>query len=118
MFNAAVESYCNDLPWASRQMLADIDKVFSMLDGKVKPEISLETAFNQHFHALRNGSRVKASYFDVRYYPGVGTIHFFPTNKKLIDRINRLVGNHRRWLPPVTEKAFTQYGPKALIEGA
>lgn len=99
------ESYQRDLPWNSGRMLADIDKVFAMLDGKPEPEVSLETVFSRHFQELRNGGRVSASYFSVRYYPGVGTIHFFPTNKKLIDRINRLVGNHRRWLPLVTEKA-------------
>jgi hypothetical protein len=36
-------------------------------------------------------------------YPGVGTIHFFPRDKKLIDRLNRLVGRHRKWLPPTDE---------------
>jgi len=90
-------------------LLADIDKVFAMLDGKVTPEISLDKAFGQHFHALRKGNRISASYFDLRYYPGVGTIHFFPTNKKLIEQMNRLVGNHRRWLPPVTEQASSAF---------
>lgn len=40
-----------------------------------------------------------ASYFDVRYYPGIGTIHFFPRSKELVDKLNRLVGRHRKWLP-------------------
>jgi len=61
--------------------------------------------FSRHFQELRNGGRVSASYFDVRYYPGIGTIHFFPTSKKLIDRLNRIVGNHRRWLPPTESNA-------------
>ena len=105
----ATESYHNDLPWSSRPLLADIDKVFAMMAGKAKPDISLETVFSQHFQALRNGSRISASYFDVRYYPGVGTIHFFPTNKKLIERINWLVGSHRRWLPPAEQQAGSSF---------
>ena len=33
-------------------------------------------------------------------YPGVGTIHFFPSKEKnLVDRLNRLVGKHRQWIP-------------------
>jgi hypothetical protein len=79
--------------------------VFAMLDGKYEAAVGLESVFRNHFHALRSGQRMSGSYFDVRYYPGVGTIHFFPTNKTLIDRMNRLVGNHRRWLPPAENKA-------------
>ncbi len=41
----------------------------------------------------------------VRYYPGKGTIHFFARDKKLVDRLNRMVGQHRQWLPPVTDTA-------------
>jgi hypothetical protein len=42
---------------------------------------------------------LSSDYFDVRYYPGAGTIHFFPRSKTLVDRLNRLVGRHRQWLP-------------------
>jgi len=105
----ATESYQNDLSWESRRMLADFDKVFAMLDGKYEAAVGLETVFRNHFHALRTGQRISGSYFDVRYYPGVGTIHFFPNNKTLIDRMNRLVGNYRRWLPPAETKAGTGF---------
>ena len=105
----ATESYQNDLSWESQRMLADFDKVFAMLDGKYEAAIGLESVFRNHFHALRTGQRISGSYFDVRYYPGVGTIHFFPSNKSLIDRMNRLVGNHRRWLPPAETKAGTGF---------
>ncbi len=40
-----------------------------------------------------------STYFDVRFYPGVGAIPFYPTNKAIIDRFNRLVGKERQWLP-------------------
>jgi len=76
-----------------------------LLDGKTEAEVSLVSVFRQHFHDLRVGKRIGGSYFDVRYYPGVGTIHFFPKSKTLIDRMNRWVGRQRRWLPPVESQA-------------
>lgn len=98
------ESWQRDLNYRSRQMLSDIDKVFAMLDGKSAPLLSLESTFAYGFQALRDGERKSSSYFDVRYYPGTGTIHFFPTHKGLVDRLNRLVGRHRRWLPAEAER--------------
>lgn len=93
--------YGNNLCWESVQMLRDYDKVFAMLDGKAAPEVSLESIFNNHLRELRNGQRLSSSYFDVRFYPLAGTIHFFPNKKKnLVDRLNRMVGRHRQWLPP------------------
>lgn len=98
-------SYQNGLNWESEQLLADFDKVFALLDGKVEAELGLVTVFRRHFHELRVGQRIRGSYFDVRYYPGIGTIHFFPNSKTLIDRMNRLVGRQRCWLPPVETQA-------------
>ena len=107
------ESYHNGLRWESERLLADFDKVFAMLDGKLEPEIGLVAAFKNHFHELRTGSRITSSYFDIRYYPGAGTIHFFPKSKDLVDRLNRLVGRRRQWLPPeaarVSENFWLQY---------
>jgi len=97
-----VESYSSSLDHKSEQELGDMDKVFAMLDGKTSPEVSLVQIFRSHFSALRAGERVSSSYFDVRYY-NKGTIHFFARNKDLVDRLNRLVGQHRQWLPPATE---------------
>jgi len=97
-------SIMNSLDWNSTQRLGDIDKVFAMLDGKAKPEVSLVSVFDTQMKELRGGARISTSYFDVRYYPGIGTIHFFAKEKKLIDRLNRLVGRHRAWLPAEGEK--------------
>jgi len=96
-------SWNKSLDWDAKQRLGDIDKVFAMLDGKREPEVSLVSVFENQFMELRAGKRISGSYFDVRYY-GIGTIHFFAKEKKLVDRLNRLVGRHRAWLPPEGEK--------------
>lgn len=108
-----VESWNRDLSWDSRRLLADFDKVFAMLAGDHGPPMGLEAAFSMNFEALKRGARVRSSYFEVRFFPGAGTIHFFPRDKKLIDRLNRVVGRHRAWLPPegakVSDAFWLQY---------
>lgn len=89
--------------WETNRFLQDFDKVFAMLDGRKEPEVPLADAFSRHYEELKRGERISSSYFDVRFYQ-IGTIHFFPTDKKLIDRFNRLVGRHRQWIPPEGEK--------------
>lgn len=99
-------SFRGSLEWDSERLLADFDKVFSMIDGKSAPEVSLVSVFNTHYNDLaRGGKRVSSSYFDVRLYPGVGTIHFYPRSKELMDRLNRMVGKERAWLPPEVNQA-------------
>jgi hypothetical protein len=115
------ESYSQSLDYQSERVLGDMDKVFAMLDGKNMPEVSLVDTFRTQFAALRSGERVTSSYFDVRYYPGQGTIHFFPRQKTLVDRLNRMVGQHRKWLPPSTEQETTgfwqQYEKAEKLDG-
>jgi len=82
-----------------QRRLADFDKVFAMLDGKKTPDYSLVTLFNKRDRDLLDAQRLTCSYFDVRYYKGIGTIHFFPRRADLMDRLNRLVGQQRAWLP-------------------
>lgn len=97
------------LMFETERMLADFDKAFALLDSKSQPEYSLKDAFRDHMNDLVNGERVSSSYFDVRFYPGACTIHFYPKHKWLVDRLNRFVGRRRRWLPPEGEtvnKAF------------
>lgn len=107
------ESWRYSLDWDAEKLLTDFDRVFAMLDGKTEPGFGLMQAFRHCFNDLRNGKRISTSYFDVRYYPGRGTVHFFPKSKALIDRLNRLVGRHRQWLPPedarVPEEFWLQY---------
>lgn len=107
-------SWQSGLSWDSLKLLSDFDKCFALLDGgKLAPEISLVSVFEKQFDALRAGDRVYASYFSVRYWPGRGTIHFFPSRPDLIDRLNRIVGRKRAWLPPTdtmaTDAFWTAY---------
>lgn len=98
------ESYSSSFHYGGMQMLRDFDKVFALLDGKAKPDVSLQFIFTHNFNELCSGRRIASSYFEARYYPGIGTIHFFAARKDLVERLNRLVGQHRQWLPPETEK--------------
>ncbi|MEI7844151.1 MAG: DUF4942 domain-containing protein, partial [Gallionellaceae bacterium] len=90
----------DDISYESKGLLSDFDKVTSMLDAKGQIGFGLRAAFDQHFDDLKAGKRVKTDYFDVRYYKGIGTIHFYPTRPDIIDRLNRIVGRHRAYLPP------------------
>lgn len=95
----ARNGYSHGFSHETGQMLADFDKVFALLDGKHEPEFGLQAMARSYFKNLRQGERISSSYFDLRYYPGVGTLHFFPRDKKLMDRFNRMVGRHRQWIP-------------------
>lgn len=91
--------------------LRDIDIVFAMLDGKESPVFSMLTAMS---HAgFPEKTRVSSDYFDIRWYGGIGTVHFFPKRPDLVDRLNRIVGQRRQWLPPtgkpVSEDFWLQY---------
>jgi hypothetical protein len=100
----STQSYSSSLPWESLRMLGDFDKVFAMLDSRKTPEVSLVDVFNNHFNDLRCGARISSSYFDVRYFAGAGTLHLFARSATLVDRLNRMVGKRRKWLPPENER--------------
>jgi hypothetical protein len=100
------------LMYDQQQKLADFDKVFSMLDGKAQPANGLAHLFDGTpgaMDALREGKRLDTDYFQIRHYPLRGTIHFFPKSKELMDRLNRVVGNHRKWLPPDLDQTSADF---------
>lgn len=97
------QNYGGSISWENRKRLSDFDKVFCLLDGKSTCDVSLVDMFENEFSKLRHGARIEGTYFSVRYYSGVGTIHFFPKRKDLIDRMNRMVGKLRAWLPQEPE---------------
>lgn len=94
------DAYSSSFTWESERRLSDFDKVFAMLDGKQDPEISLARVARQCFDQLRGAERVSSSYFDIRWYRGTKTMHFYPKRPDLVDRLNRIVGRQRQWLPP------------------
>lgn len=106
-------SWNKNLDWDDRRRMADFDKAFAMMDGKMEPDYGLVDLFQERLDDLRAGERLASSYFEVRYYPGAGTVHFFTTRPDLIDRLNRTVGRQRQWLPPecskVSDDFWTQY---------
>jgi hypothetical protein len=83
------------------QRFRDFDKVFDLLSGKAPgSSFGLEALFARDWKALVAGERCRSDYFDARFYPRSGTFHLFPRDKALVDRLNRLVGRQRAWLPP------------------
>lgn len=92
--------YFGSVSWDAKRQLEDFDKVFAMLDGKPECEFGLYDAFSdkETEQRLERGERVTTDYFDIRFYK-VGTIHFYPRRKDIIDRLNVRVGKIRQWLP-------------------
>lgn len=96
----------NSVGFESERLLADFDKVFAMLDGKLEPEVSLVSLSQNE---LLSSERVQSTYFDVRYYAGAGTLHFYPRDKSLIDRLNRFVGKERQWIPSEEQNVSPEF---------
>jgi hypothetical protein len=93
-------SWSTSFCWDNEQRLRDFDKVFAMLDSKRPEDTSgLVKLCKTRWDDLRAGERLSSDYFDLRYYPRAGTYHFFPRRKDLIDRMNQIVGEKRKWLP-------------------
>ncbi|AOV18807.1 hypothetical protein BJI67_16340 (plasmid) [Acidihalobacter aeolianus] len=106
----AADSWSRSLWYEDERVLAELDKAFALLDdGKEAPEYGLVQAAGDHFKDLLRGQRIDSTYFQMRYYKGIGTIHLFPKRKDLVDRLNRVIGAHRQWIPP--ETSASEVGP-------
>ena len=86
------------------EFMRDFDLCFAFLDDhkNIDDVFGIADAFkyeSETWDKLKHAQRVETEYFDVRYYIGVGTIHLFPRNKKLIERFNLFVGKIRNWIP-------------------
>ncbi len=105
------ESYRRHASFTVVNMLRDFDRVFAMLDGKQAPTVGLAELFDNadSYMQLVHGNRLSSDYFDVRFYGGRGTIHFFPRSLEVIERLNRTVGKYRQWLPPSDEQANADF---------
>ncbi|OCX68199.1 hypothetical protein A6M27_12855 [Acidithiobacillus thiooxidans] len=95
----SLDGWRSTLDYFQKLRLQEIDRVMAILDGKNTPQVGLSDLFEHQMDALRNGQRLSGTYFEVRFYPGIGTIHFFPRDQKMIDRINIIVGKARQWIP-------------------
>lgn len=85
--------------WETERRLHDIEKAFALLDGKTDIDFQMTASAFQNVDKFDKAQRLNSTYFEFRHYRGVRTIHFFPTRVDLIERMNRMVGQHRRWLP-------------------
>lgn len=95
------------LQYESKQFLSDIDKVFGLLDGVTTPFQGVTHAFESGL--VSAGERVSTEYFDIRYFAGAGTIHFFAKSPEVVDRLNRFVGRVRNWIPQQMEEANADF---------
>lgn len=108
-----MERWQHRLSFRQQATLEDIDKAFALLDGASAPSYGLVAMFDNKLDELRQGKRCVSTYFELRYYPGIGTLHFFARSKTLVDRLNRFVGAMRKWIPPanaaVSPEFWVQY---------
>lgn len=103
-------SWSPKLAWDDEKMFSDFDKVFAMLDGQhYETPYGVVNLFSDKFKELCRGERCSSDYFEVRFYPKAGTFHIFPKRKDLIDRLNRVVGKHRAWLPQAEQDASPSF---------
>ena len=106
-------SYCMGPSYEDIKKMQDFDKTFSMLDGKADTENGLYHLFQRYANDRKSdlwaGKRLSTEYFDVRWFKGVGSAHIFPKRKDLVDRLNRLVGRERQWLPTDETQATSEF---------
>lgn len=100
--------------WRGRQdikTLQDIEATFLYLDGKASPTLSLPRVFEDPITSklLTSGERLTTDYFDIRYYPQRGTMHFFPRRADLVQRLNVFVGKARQWIPEDMQAAAPSF---------
>jgi len=91
--------FTHSLEWDAKETLFDIERAFALLDGKIAANNSIVEVIERHHSSYKSSERVSASYFDMRFYPKAGTVHIFPTRPDLVERMNRIVGRYRQWLP-------------------
>ncbi|MDT8992784.1 DUF4942 domain-containing protein [Curvibacter sp. APW13] len=92
------------LDYDNERFLADVDKVFGYLHGINGPYMDgLVPALRQA--ELRRSDRIQSRFFDVRYYSGTQTMHFYPKSAEVVEKINLFVGRIRQWLPHDAQEA-------------
>lgn len=114
----------NYIDYEKIETIKDLDKAFCYLDGKQYSDTinGGHDVFNGIGNALKKisdnmlgrdhssiGERITTEYFDFRLYLGAGTLHVFPRRKDLVDRLNRVVGKLRQWLPVDESEAAPEF---------
>lgn len=84
--------------YEAERAIADIEKVFNYLDGRMTEEVSLHGVLVRA-HDSGQTRNIPCKYFDVTLYKK-GTMHIKFRNQALLDRFNIYVARNRNWLPP------------------
>lgn len=66
--------------YEEERILRDYDLAFATLDGKTPDQVfGVLDAFKDPMYKsdICQSKRIKTAYFDIRYYPRSGTLHFF-----------------------------------------
>ena len=92
---------------SDRLMLQDFDKAFALLHQK-ECDYSISNLFSRG-NGPDGGEKISTTYFDIRFYPGVGTIHFYPKSVDIVEKLNRYVGHYRKWLPSEKNSANDEF---------
>lgn len=90
-------TYGSNLRYEDCMFLADIDKVFGYLHGISGPYEGISHAVKKM--DIKSSERIETKFFDFRFYPGAGTIHFYPKSEEVVEKINKFVGKVRNWIP-------------------
>lgn len=89
--------YGGGLDYESERFLADIDLCWGYLFGVSGEYDGIVQAMRGN--KIMTGERYTSRFFDFRLYKGTGTIHFYPKNAEVMDKMNRFVGKIRNWIP-------------------
>lgn len=100
-------SFGGSLDYESERFLADVDKVWGYLMGEPHGYEGLVAAMKKS--DLRSSERIASRYFDVRYYKGVQTLHFYPKSSEVVEKINKFVGKLRQWIPGNMDEANSDF---------
>ena len=95
------------LDYEDERFLADIDRCWGVLNGINGHYDGLVEAVKKN--DLRSSDRYQSRFFSFRYYKGTQTIHFYPNDSEVMEKMNRFVGKLRRWLPGDMEEANADF---------
>lgn len=88
-------------------VISDIEKAFSYLDGEGAPQDSDLSTILENANANGQTRNIRCKYFSIDLFKkGTTHIKFHPEAMRLVDRLNVYAARERKWLPP-------DYGQKA-----